>query len=146
MAVLRYNREQGEWLVQWETGAAALPGMIQGLPETQGDTTRRYQGGDLLRTGQPILLLRTYEAPKAPGPEGTPPPTIHLRLWAWTGDTAVPLRLTGPDGAAGEAHFSATSDVQTADLDDDGVIEVIVDSGAASTIYRWDKDHFAVQP
>jgi hypothetical protein len=28
--------------------------------------------------------------------------------------------------------------VQTADLDDDGVIEVIVDSGPTTTIYRWD--------
>ena len=142
MAVLRYSRDDGAWLVQWETGSTALPGRIQGLPETQGDGTRRYQAGDLLRTGQPILLLRTYEAPQAPDA----PPTIHLRLWAWTGDTAVPLRMTGADGAAGEAHFIASSDVQTADLDDDGVIEIIVDSAAHTDIYRWDKTHFVIRP
>ena len=142
MAVLNYSREQGEWLVQWQTEAASPPGAVQALPDTLGDATRRYQGGDLLRTGQPIFLLRTYEAPTAPDA----PPTIHLRLWAWTGDTAAPLRMTGADGTTGEAHFTATSDVQTADLDDDGVIEVIVDSGPASTIYRWETDRFVVRP
>jgi hypothetical protein len=63
---------------------------------------------------------------------------VTLRLWAWTGDTAVPLHLTTADGQQQDAVFTGTSDVQTADLDDDGVIEVIVDSCPTTTIYRWD--------
>jgi hypothetical protein len=133
LKVLRYDKGSGEWKLLWQP-QPDVPGQAIALPETRGSGSDRYQAGDLLRTGQPILLLRTQE----PGATPDAPPTVTLRLWVWTGDTAVALQMTTPDGKQQEAAFTGTSDVQTADLDDDGVIEVIVDSGPTSTIYRWD--------
>jgi hypothetical protein len=133
LEVLRYDKSSGEWKILWEPNPA-VSGQAIALPDIRGTSADRYQAGDLLRTGQPILLLRTQAAGATPAA----PPTVTLRLWAWTGDTAVPLRMTTSDGQQQEAVFTGTSDVQTADLDDDGVIEVIVDSGPATTIYRWD--------
>jgi hypothetical protein len=142
LAVLRYDEASSTWKDLWESARPGTPGQAEALPDMQGDGSTRYQGGDLLRTGQPILLLRTYEAPKVPATL----PVVHLRLWAWTGASAVPLRMTDATGADREADFTGASDVQTADLDDDGVIEIIVDSGPTTTIYRWDKDRFVVRP
>jgi hypothetical protein len=140
LAVLRYDPAGSEWKTQWQS--TPVPGMASVLPDTIGETNRIYQGGDLLRTGQPILLLRTYEPATK-----TIPGAEHLHLWAWTGDTAVPVRMIAAGEASErDADFSGTSDVQTADLDDDGVIEIIADSGAHTDIYRWDKTHFVVQP
>jgi hypothetical protein len=133
LVALRYDKSSGEWRVLWQP-EPDVPGQAIALPETRGPGADRYQAGDLLRTGQPILLLRTQE----PGATPDAPPTVTLRLWVWTGDTATALQMTTPDGKQQDAVFTGTSDVQTADLDDDGVIEVIVDSGPASTIYRWD--------
>ncbi len=142
LAVLRYDATNSRWHVQWETGAASVPGAATELPDTFPGSSRRYQAGDLLRTGQPILLLRTVDPPAPPRLL----PAVHLRLWAWTGDAAVPVQMAGPDGNPGPADFVGSSDVQLADLDDDGVMEVIVDSGAHTTVYRWDKDRFVVRP
>jgi hypothetical protein len=133
LKVLRYTKSSGEWQVLWQP-QPDVPGQAIALPETRGISPDRYQAGDLLRTGQPILLLRTQE----PGATPDAPPVVSLRLWAWTGDTAVPLQMTTPDGKQQPAVFTGTSDAQTADLDDDGVIEIIVDSGPTATIYRWD--------
>lgn len=133
LKVLRYDKSSGEWKVIWQP-QPDVPGQAIALPETRGINPDRYQAGDLLRTGQPILLLRT----QAPGATPDAPPIVSLRLWAWTGDTAVPLQMTTPDGQQQDAVFTGTSDAQTADLDDDGVIEIIVDSGPSATVYRWD--------
>ncbi len=140
LRVLRYDK--GDWTVLWQP-QPDVPGQAIALPETRGTSPDRYQAGDLLRTGQPILLLRTQQA----GPTPTDPPTVTLHLWAWTGDTAIPLQMATADGKVRDAVFTGTSDVQTADLDDDGVIEVIVDSGPTTTIYRWDaaQTHFVVR-
>ena len=137
-----FDSSAQDWSPLWQT--VPIVGTAQILPDTSGpaEGSRTYQGGDLLRTGQPILLLRTTEAGATPG--GLP--SVSLRLWAWTGQGTVPLRMVGPDGQDHDAVFTGSSDVQTADLDDDGVIEILVDNGPSTTVYRWDKTHFVVRP
>ncbi|MDQ5866374.1 MAG: hypothetical protein M3390_11680 [Chloroflexota bacterium] len=127
--VLTYDTVYREWLPLWasdEVSGTATPLLSVAQAELGG-----LNGGDLLRTGAPIFILRTTTADSR----------AHLFLYRWdaAGKKADPLRMVPVGGGAEQnAAFTADLDLNVADLDDDGIYEVVADNVAGVQVWKWD--------
>lgn len=129
--VVTYDPVYREWVLGWQSDA--LPGVARPLPDIE--LPGGFNGGDLLRDGSAILALRTT----------TLDGKAHLYVYKYDRQarSAAPLKVVPTEGAAEEdAHFEADLDVTMADLDDDGVYEVIADNVAGVQTWRWDGSRF----
>jgi hypothetical protein len=135
--VLDYDPTYREWRVAWLS--EAMPGKASPLPavnRTGGvPTSFEYNGGDLLRTGSPVLLMRTT----------TLDGRAHLYMWRWDASTleAQPVKMIPAIGQAEvNADFAADLDVKVADVDADGVYEVVADDLAGTKQWEWNGSAF----
>src|SRR5205823_3651227 len=95
-----------------------------------------YNGGKLLRTNDPILLLRTT----------TLNSHAHLYMWRWDAASHKGERLKMvPVGGGSERNtdFEADLDVTVADLDGDGIYEVVADNVSGVQTWKWDGSKYA---
>ncbi|MDQ5823055.1 MAG: hypothetical protein M3441_02460 [Chloroflexota bacterium] len=127
--VLTYDTVYREWLPLWASdpvSGTATPLLSVAQAELGG-----LNGGDLLRTGAPVFILRTTTADSR----------AHLFLYRWdaVGSKADPLRMVPVGGGAEQnAAFTADLDLNVADLDDDGIYEVVADNVAGVQVWKWD--------
>jgi hypothetical protein len=131
IGVATYDPVYREWNLTWRSDD--LPGVAR--PLANATQLGGYNGGDLLRTGAPVLAVRTT----------TLDGKAHLFLYQYDKQTrtAEPFKVVLREGASEEnAHFEADLDVNMADLDDDGVYEVIADNVAGVQTWRWDGSKF----
>ena len=131
LGVATYDPVYREWVLTWQSGA--LPGVARPLPDVE--MPGGYNGGDLLRDGSTILALRTT----------TLDGKAHLFIYRYDRQarSASPLKMVPTEGSAEtDSHFEADLDVNMADLDDDGVYEVVVDNVAGVLTWRWDGSRF----
>jgi hypothetical protein len=131
LGVATYDPVYREWVLTWQSDA--LPGVARPLPDVE--LPGGYNGGDLLRDGSTILALRTT----------TLDGKAHLFIYRYDRQarSAAPLKMVAAEGAAEtDSHFEADLDVNMADLDDDGVYEVVVDNVAGVLTWRWDGSRF----
>jgi hypothetical protein len=131
IAVLTYDAVYREWDVRWSS--TSITGTASPLPAA--NRAGGVNGGDLLRTGSPILLLRTT----------TEDNRAHLAMWRWNigtgnGDYLKMLPVGGE--LEREAVFDADLDVNVADINDDGVYEVVADNLAGVQVWKWDGSRY----
>ncbi|MDQ3931109.1 MAG: hypothetical protein M3328_18430 [Chloroflexota bacterium] len=136
IGVLTYDQVYREWSVAWQS--TPVSGTASPLPAVTLGPGLGYNGGDLLRTGAPVFVLRTT----------TQDGRAHLYLYSWDRDkrTAQPVKMLAPGGSTGDAAFDADLDVNVADLDDDGVYEVVADNVAGVQVWRWDPANLRYAP
>lgn len=131
--VLTYDATYREWTATWASepvSGTATPLLSVAQSELGG-----LNGRDLLRTGTPTLMVRTTTADNK----------AHLYLYRWdaAGKKADPLRMVPVGGGAEQnAGFSADLDLNVADLDDDGIYEVVADNAAGVQVWKWDGEKF----
>jgi hypothetical protein len=131
--VLTYDATYREWTYTGSSepvSGTAIPLLSVAQSEIGG-----LNGRDLLRTGTPTLMLRTTTADNR----------AHLYLYHWdaSGKRADPLRMVPVGGGAEQnAAFSADLDLNVADLDDDGIYEVVADNVAGVQVWKWDGQKF----
>lgn len=131
VAVLTYDSVYREWDVRWSS--TSITGTASPLPAS--NRAGGVNGGDLLRTGTPILLLRTT----------TEDNRAHLAMWRWNTGTGNGdfLKMLPVDGTLErEAVFDADLDVNVADINDDGVYEVVADNLAGVQVWKWDGSRY----
>lgn len=131
IAVLTYDSVYREWDVRWSS--TSITGTASPLPGA--NRAGGVNGGDLLRTGTPILLLRTT----------TEDNRAHLAMWRWNTGTGNGdfLKMLPIDGELErEAVFDADLDVNVADINDDGVYEVVADNLAGVQVWKWDGSRY----
>jgi hypothetical protein len=133
VGVLDYDPTYREWKLGWNTSAHTVLGLASPLPAA--NRADGYNGGDLLRTGSPIFLLRTT----------TMDGRAHLHMWKWdiNKQTADAIKLVPVGGGPEREDFEADLDVTVADLDNDGVYEVIADNLAGVQVWKWDGSKYA---
>jgi hypothetical protein len=127
IGVATYDPVYREWNLTWQSDP--ISGTARPLPSST--QFGGINGADLLRDGSAILLLRTTTLDGA----------AHLQVFRYDRGThkATPLKMVPELGAAEkDALFDADLDVTMADLDDDGVYEVIADDVAGVKTWRWD--------
>lgn len=133
---LDYDTTYREWRVGWVS--QAITGTASPLPAYDPNDPNRadaYNGRDLLRTGAPIFLARTT----------TVDGRAHLYMWRWDSGkkSAEALKMAdAADGPIRDAHFEADLDVKVADLDDDGVYEVVADNLKSVQVWTWDGSRY----
>jgi hypothetical protein len=131
--VLTYDPTYREWSATWASdpiSGTATPLLSAAQSELGG-----LNGGDLLRTGAPIFIIRTTTADNR----------AHLHLYRWdaAGKKADPLKMVPVGGGAEQnAAFAADLDLNVADLDDDGIHEVVADNVAGVQVWKWDGQKF----
>jgi hypothetical protein len=131
LGVATYDTVYREWTLSWQS--EPLTGTARPLLDIK--QFGGYNGGDLLRDGSSILAMRT----------STLDGKAHLYLFRYDKQTreAPLLKMVPADGGAEQgAHFAADLDVNVADLDDDGVYEVIADNVAGVQTWRLDGTRF----
>ncbi len=134
IAVLSYDPVYREWSPLW--ASEPISGTASPLPSTNRKEAGGYNAGNILGNIGPVLVARTT----------TVDGKAHLYLWRWNNDKKVGERLKMASAAGApdtDAVFDADLDVNVADLDDDGIYEVVVDNLASVQVWRWDGTHFA---
>lgn len=131
LGVMTYDPVYREWNLTWQSDP------ISGTARPLAASTQfgGLNGGDLLRDGSSILLLRTT----------TRDGKAHLQVLRYDSKThtATVLKMVPEAGAAEkDAIFDADLDVTMADLNDDGVYEVIADNVAGVKSWSWDGSKF----
>ncbi len=132
VTVIDYDTNQRQWNQVWVSDVVS--GTASPLPAA--NRADGYNGGKLLHTSAPILLLRTTTL------------NGHAHLYAWRWDTAnhkgERLKMA-PQGGGSElnADFQADLDVTIADLDGDGVYEVVADNVSGVQTWKWDGSKYA---
>lgn len=134
IGVLAYDPLYREWDLIWSSDA--INGRASPLPAA--NRVGGYNAGDLLRTGAPILVLRTTTVLDG---------RAHLHLWRWNAQSrrAEPIKmLPAGGGEPRDAAFDADLDVNIVDLNDDGVYEVVADNATSVWIWEWDGSRFVL--
>jgi|GEM_PF-3462859 len=134
IGVMVYDSQYWEWDAIWSS--PVISGTASPLLNVNQSGIGGLNGGDLLRTGSPILLARTTMK------DGR----ARLYMWRWDRDkrSASPVRMTPVGGGAEQdAMFEAELDVNLADLNDDGVYEVVADNSAGVQVWKWDGAKYA---
>jgi hypothetical protein len=131
LAIMTYDSVYRQWKATWSSDP--ISGTARPLPAANqiGGTN----GGDLLRDGSHILELRTTTVDGA----------AHLQLFRYDPKThtATALKMVPAPGAAEkDAIFDADLDVNMADLNDDGVYEVVADNVSGVKTWSWDGSKF----
>jgi hypothetical protein len=143
IGVLGYNSTNRAWTPIW--ASRSISGTASPLPAANRKEAGGYNGGDILRSGSPVLVLRTT----------TLDGKAHLRLWSWNKDkgeqgelkgVGEPLKMVPAGGGADvEASFEADLDANVADINDDGIYEVILDNLASVQVWKWDGARFVLR-
>ncbi len=130
ISVLQYDTIYREWNPLWQS--TYISGTASPLPSI--NVAGGMNGGDLLRTGSPILAVRTT----------TLDGRAHLGLWRWdsTAHKGSLLRMLPSGGAERDAIFDGDLDVNLADLNDDGTYEVVADNFSGVQVWKWDGARF----
>jgi hypothetical protein len=129
--VLTYDDLYREWNPSWVS--TGITGTASPLPSA--NQAGGVNGGDLLRTGDPILLIRTTTLDN----------NAHLAMWRFDRQTkkADFLKMVPAGGGAEkDAIFDAELDVNVADINDDGVYEVVADNLAGVQVWTWDGSRY----
>lgn len=136
LSVLTYDPVYREWNVTWHS--TAVSGTASPIPGAGLGPGLGYNGGDLLRTGAPIFLLRTT----------TPDNLAHLHMYKWDRDkrSAQPVQMLATGSQVRDAVFDGDLDVNVADLDDDGVYEVVADNVNGTQVWKWDAQNSRYAP
>jgi hypothetical protein len=128
-----YDHSYWQWKAVWSS--QVLSGTISPVLGAGQSAIGGLNGGDLLRTGAPILVVRSTLL------DGR----ARLYMWRWNREKRIgePLRMV-PAGGGPErdAEFDADLDVSLADLDDDGVYEVVADNVAGVQVWKWDGSRY----
>jgi hypothetical protein len=125
--VVTYDPTYFEWNLAWQS--EPISGVARLLPAT--GALGGWNGGNLLGTGESVLALRTT----------TLDGKAHLELFKWNKTThAGELLKMVPAGGGAEkdALFDADLDINMADLNDDGVYEVVADNVTGVQVWSWD--------
>ena len=125
--VVTYDPTYSDWNLAWQS--EPITGVARLLPAT--GALGGWNGGNLLGTGESVLALRTT----------TLDGKAHLELFKWNKTTHAGelLRMVPADGGAEkDALFDADLDINMADLNDDGVYEVVADNVAGVQVWSWD--------
>ena len=135
IGVLSYDPVYRQWDLGWTSevvSGTATPLLNIGQKDIGG-----FNGGDLLRTGDPILAVRTTMD------DGR----AHLHMWRWNGQSreAAPVRKADGPLESSETVFEANLDINLMDIDDDGVYEVVADNLSGVQIWKWDGTIFKVE-
>ncbi|MBF6613114.1 MAG: hypothetical protein IVW55_08300 [Chloroflexi bacterium] len=134
LSVLSYDPVYREWTPTWSS--EEITGTASPLPLYS--QPGGYNGGDLVHAGAPILVLRTTERAGH----------ARLALWRWDKqkNAGEPLKMTPVvGGAERDAIFDADLDINMADLDNDGVYEVVADNLKGVQVWKWDGSKFVPQ-
>lgn len=134
IGVLQYDPVYWEWRIAWASDD--ITGTAKPLLSANQSGLGGYNGGDLLRTSAPILVVRSTDmAGRA-----------YLALWRWNRATkkgeSLPM-IASEGGGEQAAVFSADLDLNVVDLDDDGVYEVVADNVAGVQVWKWDGAKYA---
>jgi hypothetical protein len=125
-----------EWNVTWRS--ERVPGMGSPLPAATSGQVDGFNGGNLLGTGVPVLVVRST----------TRDGKAHLFLWQWNRQKheGELLRMAPANGGAEQnAAFDADLDLNVADLDGDGKYEVAADNVGGVQIWKWDGSKYVVE-
>jgi hypothetical protein len=125
--VVTYDPTYFEWNLAWQS--EPISGVARLLPAT--GALGGWNGGKLLGTDDPVLALRTT----------TLDGKAHLELFKWNKTTHAGeiLKMVPADGGAEkDALFDADLDINMADLNDDGVYEVVADNVTGVQVWSWD--------
>lgn len=136
IGVLIYDTVYREWNIGWLSDP--ISGTASPLLGKEQSALGGLNGGDLLRTGDPILQTRTT----------TLDGRVHMNLWRWNRDkhSAEPLKMAATGGGGQrDAAFDADLDINMADLDNDGVYEVVADNVADAQVWKWDGSKYVAQ-
>jgi hypothetical protein len=138
LRTLDYDPVYREWKVLWLSDV--ITGTASPLPAYDANDPNRvdaHNAQDLLRSGAPIFLARTTAI------DGS----AHLFMWKWDAakKTADLLKMADPSGAERTVDFQADLDVKVADLDDDGVYEVVGDNLSGVEIWKWDGSRYVME-
>lgn len=131
LGVMTYDPVFREWNLSWQSDPISGTARPLAASNQFGGTN----GGDLLRDGSPILELRTT----------TLDGMAHLQLLRYDRNThkAIPLKMVPSTGAPEkDALFDGELDVTVADLDDDGIYEVVADNVSGVQAWRWDGSRY----
>lgn len=134
LGVLTYDPVYWEWSLAWSSDN--ITGTAHPLLSANQSGLGGYNGGDLLRSGSPIMALRSTDRSGR----------AYLGLWRWNRETSQgePLKMTPAEGGAErDALFTADLDLNVVDLDDDGVYEVVADNVAGVQVWKWDGAKYA---
>jgi len=130
MAVLTYDDVYREWDLAWFSGP--ITGTAHPLPAANRSGAGGYNGGNILGIGGAILAARTTTTLDGRA-------NLYLFRWDQASRKGVPLKMAGENGAERDAVFTADLDLNLADIDDDGIYEVVADNVSGVQIWRWDR-------
>ena len=135
IGVLSYDSVYRQWDLGWTSevvSGTATPLLNIGQKDIGG-----FNGGDLLRTGDPILVVRTTMD------DGS----AHLHMWRWNRQSreAAPVKKSGGPPEGHDTVFEADLDINPMDIDDDGVYEVVADNLSGVQIWKWDGNVFKLE-
>jgi hypothetical protein len=132
LRVIDYDPKYREWNQIWQSDV--VTGTASPLPAA--NRADGYNGGRLLGTNDSVLLMRA----------NTIDGHAHLYIWRWDAATHAGEHLKMvPAGGGAErvTDFEGDLDVTVADLDNDGVYEVIADDLAGTQTWKWDGSKYA---
>ena len=135
IGVLTYDPVYRQWDLGWTSevvSGTATPLLNTGQKDIGG-----FNGGDLLRTGDPILVVRTTMDDGA----------ARLHMWRWNRESREASPVTKSDGPleGSDTIFEADLDINLMDIDDDGVYEVVADNLSDVQIWKWDGNIFKLE-
>ncbi len=133
--VLMYDSTYREWNLAWSS--QPVSGTASPLLSANQRDLGGLNGGDLLHTGAPIFILRTT----------TTDGLAHLQLIRWNASAkkGEVLHVAPAGGGAERDTFDADLDLNVADLNDDGVYEVVGDNSNGVQVWKWDGQKYAPQ-
>ncbi|HST04556.1 MAG TPA: hypothetical protein VLQ48_07460 [Chloroflexia bacterium] len=131
--VVTYNDKYFEWDLTWQSDP--ISGVARLLPAVPPPGSHGaiggWNGGKLLGTDDRVIALRTTTLDGA----------AHLELFKWNKTThagEVLKMVPVGGGAEKDAIFDADLDINMADLNEDGVYEVVADNVAGVQVWSWD--------
>jgi hypothetical protein len=131
LAVITYDPTYRQWNLAWQSDP--VEGVASPLTPFNKAHPDGFNGGDILRTGKPILAIRTTTRDRK----------AHLYLYSWDAQAhkGTPLKMASSSGDA-NARFDGDLDVNLADLNGDGVYEVVADNLKDVQTWKWDGSKF----
>ena len=135
IGVISYDSVYRQWNFTWSSGVVsgtASPLLSIGQKDIGG-----FNGGDLLRTGDPILVVRTTL--------GDGRAQLHLWKWNRQSHTGTLVKKSSGTPAGNDTTFEADLDINLIDTDDDGIYEVVADNLSGVAIWKWDGSTFATE-
>lgn len=133
--VLLYDPTYREWNLTW--ASQPVSGTASPVLSTNQRDIGGLNGGDLLHTGAPVFILRTT----------TNDGRAHMQLFRWNAQAKKGelLKLVPTADGTELDTFDADLDLNVADLNDDGVYEVVGDNSNGVQVWKWDGQKYTPQ-